>query len=198
MTNPYYFFHIAVDRAGNVYGLGVRLDGVRVPNLVRKYSAAGAVKGEFFPASLMGNGQNSLFSNEGDNQFWIEADRLRVYMADSGELFEFDLDGKLQNRTSLHESLARLARDHQGARADIVTLAGNPQTGSLIAEVRIWTKDDEDVSPAVVRLFLDGRRPQTLEAADGTALATSSFPLLGTIGEDVLFLNTYTATLLRR
>src|SRR6266571_2880216 len=171
VTNPFYFRQIAVDHAGNVYGLGVRLDGVRVANLVRKYSADGAVQGEFFPS---------------------------VYMADSDELFEFDLDGKLQRRTSLHEPLARLARDHHGARAEIVTLAGNPRAVSEIAEVRIWTQGDEDVSPALVRLFLDGRRPQTLEAADGTALATASFPLLGTIGDEVLFLNRYTATLLRR
>ena len=147
---------------------------------------------------VMATGERSMYTNRGDNQFWIGDDRLCVYMADSDELFEFDLDGKLQRRTSLHEPLARLARDHHGARAEIVTLAGNPRAVSEIAEVRIWTQGDEDVSPALVRLFLDGRRPQTLEAADGTALATASFPLLGTIGDEVLFLNRYTATLLRR
>ena len=133
-----------------------------------------------------------------NNRFWVEDDLLRVYLADSDELFQFDLDGRLQHRASLRESLARLAREKGGVRADVMNISGDAKGTSVLAQVAIWTKGDEDVSFAFVRLFLDGRRAQSLESADGVELTTSFFPLLGRIGNDVLFLNRYTATLLRR
>jgi len=44
-------------------------------------------------------------------------------MADIDELLEFDFEGKLQHWTSFREALARLASDHNGDRAELVTLA---------------------------------------------------------------------------
>ena len=134
----------------------------------------------------------------GNNRFWVEDDLLRVYLADSAELFEFDLDGRLQRRASLRESLTRAARENGGVRADVMNIARDAEGASVLAQVIVWTKGDEDVSFALVRLFLDGRRAQTLESADGVELTTSFFPLLSRVGTDVLFLNRYTATLLRR
>ena len=72
------------------------------------------------------------------------------------------------------------------------------ERASLMAQVRIWGEGQKSVSLLLARLPLDGSRPQSLESADGTALGTSDFPLLGRSGNETLFLNRYTATILRR
>jgi hypothetical protein len=55
-----------------------------------------------------------------------------------------------------------------------------------------------ELSFALARLSLEGKRPQTLEGFDGAELTTSFFPMLGRIGRDILFLNRYTATIQHR
>ena len=72
------------------------------------------------------------------------------------------------------------------------------QAANLLARVRIWSEGDEKVSLFLARLSLDGKRPQTAGATDGDELGRPQFPLLGTSGESILFLNRYTATILRR
>jgi hypothetical protein len=119
-------------------------------------------------------------------------------MADIDGLLEFDFEGKLQRRTSFREALSRLASDHNGVRAELVTLASGGQAANLLAKVRIWSEGDEKVSLVLARLSLDGKRPQTVGATDGDELGGPQFPLLGLSGESVLFLNRYTATILRR
>ena len=196
VVNPWHHHDIAVDHSGCVYAMGHRIDGVHAANLVRKYTRDGVVEREL-PSDLVPNVE-AMSPDRENNRFWVEDDLLRVYLADSDELFQFDLDGRLQHRASLRESLARLAREKGGVRADVMNISGDAKGTSVLAQVAIWTKGDEDVSFAFVRLFLDGRRAQSLESADGVELTTSFFPLLGRIGNDVLFLNRYTATLLRR
>ena len=102
---------IAVDRSGCVYALGHRIDGVHGANLVRKYTRDGVVERELFPSDLAPNVE-AMSPDRGNNQFWVEGDLLRIYLADLDELFEFDLDGRRQRRASLRASLARLARDN--------------------------------------------------------------------------------------
>jgi hypothetical protein len=196
VMNPWHIHEMAVDRAGNLYALGDRIDG-HSANLIRKYSRDGVFEREFMPAAMFPHGENATSPDRGDNQFWVDDERLRVYLADAEELFEFDFNGQLQRRASLRESLARLARDHGGVRAEVVTLVSDAPD-ALLAQVRIWTVGDEDLSFALARLSLDGKRFQTLESVDGAELWTSFFPMLGRIANDILFLNRYTATILRR
>jgi len=197
VTNPWHVHEMAVDRAGNVYALGHRIDA-HSANLVRKYTRDGVLEREFMPAAMFPHGENATSAERGPNQFWVEGERLCAYMADIDELLEFDFDGKLQRRTSFREALARLAREHGGVRADLVKLAGGGQAANLLAKVRIWSEGDEKFSVALARLSLDGKRSQMLEATDGDELGTGQFPLLGMNGDSVLFLNRYTATILRR
>jgi len=200
VVNPWHYHQIAVDRSGNVYAMGHRIDSRRAKHLIRKYSPDGVVEREFLPSRLFANGADASItdSRTGLNQFWIDGDRLLVYMAQREELFQFDLDGRLERRTSLRQPLTRFAREHDGVRADVVKLAGDGQDGSLLAEVRVWGEGQKRVSLFLVRLPPDGARPQTVESTDGIELGTSDVPLLGTSGGAVLFLNRYTATILRR
>jgi hypothetical protein len=195
--NPWHVHEMAVDRGGNVYALGERIDR-HSANLMRKYSRDGVLKREFMPAAMFPRGELAVSPDRGSNQLWIEGERLCAYMADIDELLEFDLEGKLQRRWSLEKALTRLARDHGGVRADVVNLAAESERASLMAQVRIWGEGQKSVSLLLARLPLDGSRPQSLESADGTALGTSDFPLLGRSGNETLFLNRYTATILRR
>ena len=197
VTNPWHVHEMAVDRAGNVYALGHRIDA-HSANLVRKYARDGVLEREFMPAAMFPHGENATRAARGHNQFWVEGERLCAYMADIDELLEFDFEGKLQRRTSFREALARLASDHSGVRAELVTLASGRQAANLLAKVRIWSEGDEKVSLVLARLSLDGKRPQTVGATDGDELGGPQFPLLGTSGGSVLFLNRYTATILRR
>jgi hypothetical protein len=195
--NPWHVHEMAVDRAGNVYALGERIDR-HSANLIRKYSRDGVLEREFMPTATFPRGELATSPDRGDNQLWIEGERLCAYIADTDELLEFDFEGKQQRRTSFREALSRLARDHGGVRGEMVTLAGGGPGASLLAVVRIWSEGDEKVSLVPAHLSLDGKRAQTLEDTGGDELGTSQFPLLGTDGKSVLFLNRYTATILRR
>ena len=103
-------------------------------------------------------------------------------MADIDELLEFDFEGKLQHWTSFREALARLASDHNGVRAELVTLASGRQAANLLAKVRIWSEGDEKVSLVLARLSLDGKRPQTVGTTDGDELGGPSFPCWERLG----------------
>src|SRR6267378_7565748 len=48
VVNPWHYHQIAVDRSGNVYAMGHRIDS-RAKNLIRKYSSDGVVEREFLP-----------------------------------------------------------------------------------------------------------------------------------------------------
>ena len=197
VVNPFHHHKIAVDQSGNVYCLGHRIDAVRAPNVVIKYSPNGVVEREFFSSDLLPGGADAveLDGRIGDNQFWLDGERLMAYMAKLQELFQFDLEGKLQRRVPLQEALTQLARDHGGERAQILTLATEAQSASLLTQVHIRSAP---IPSALVRLPLDGGRPSSVEPADGGELGTLDVPLLGRSGDSTLFLNRYTATILRR
>jgi hypothetical protein len=200
-SNPYHHHEIAVDRAGNVYAMGHRIDGQPARNLILKYSPEGVVEREFFQTSLLPNVADATMPDGrcADNQLWIDGERLLVYMSEPDELFQFDLDGELRRRTPLRQGLARLARDLGGVRAEIKTLATDSQSASVLAEVCIWGDDhgEESLSFALARLSLEGKRPQALEHADCGELGTFQV-LLGRSADAIVFLNRYTAAILRR
>jgi hypothetical protein len=117
-------------------------------------------------------------------------------MAQPQELFEFELDGSLQRRTSLQAPLARLARAQSGTRAEVLALVADGPEGSLLAQLRIW--GETEISFALARLPLGGRPPSIVIPTDGRELGTMKTPLLGKKGDSTLFLNRYTATILQR
>jgi hypothetical protein len=134
-------------------------------------------------------------SRTGWNQLWVDGERVLAYVAPDQELFEFDLEGRLQRRTSLAKPLAEFARDQRGNRARVVTLVDD-SNGSLLAQIHMWTA--RRPSLFLARLPLDGSRPQGLEAVDGSGLGTTQVPLVGKDGSAAVFFNRYTATILRR
>lgn len=198
LVNPYHHHAIAVDQRGNVYALGHRITRKRAANLILKYSPDGVVEREFLSPRLFPNGEQAAMADgsSGWNQLWVDGERLLVYLARPQELFQFDLDGNLQQRTSLRAPLARLAKTRGGTRAVVIALVGDGRSGSLLAQLHI--SGETKISFALARLPLDGGPPTIVEPTDGGELGTMQMPLLGRKGDSTLFLNRYTATILQR
>jgi len=57
-TNPWHVHEMAVDPAGNVHGMGDRIDA-HSANLVRKYTRDGVLEREFMPAAMFPQGENA-------------------------------------------------------------------------------------------------------------------------------------------
>jgi hypothetical protein len=67
--NPWHIHEMAVDRAGNVYARGERIDG-HSANLIRKYSRDGVFEREFMPAAMFPHGENATSPDS-----WTESAR---------------------------------------------------------------------------------------------------------------------------
>ena len=62
--NPWHVHEMAVDRAGNVYALGHRIDA-HSANLVRKYTRDGVLEREFMPVAMFPHGENATSAARG-------------------------------------------------------------------------------------------------------------------------------------
>lgn len=198
VVNPYHHHQIAVDGRGAVYAMGHSITRERGANLILKYASDGTVEREFLPARFFSRGDDAVMSGSriGWNQLWVDDDRVLAYIAGTQELFEYDLEGRLQRRTSLAESLAQLARDRRASNPQVVTLVSDPANAALLARVRLDT--GKRFSVVLASVPLDGGRPRVLEPEDGSELGTGQMPLVGRDGSARVFINRYTATILRR
>jgi hypothetical protein len=197
-VNPYHHHKIAVDRSGNVYALGHRIDARPAKNLIVKYSPKGTVIREFLPVDLLPNGQDTVLLNGrvGDNHLWIAGERLRLYVAATQELLEFDLDGVLARRLALGNQLVTLAKAAGGTRAQIRMVPSVDEPQAMFAQLAVWN-ESTGYSFGVVRLSLDGTAPprRLEQEADDEPI---SVPLLGTSDGRFLFLDAKAGALVRR
>lgn len=197
-VNPYHHHRMAADHRGNVYALGHRIDKQPVASVIVKYAPDGTVDREFLSSDLLPGGQRAVISDgrSGENQMWIDGERLLVYLAKPQELFQFDLDGRLQTRTPLRHALAQLTSNYGGTQAAVMTMVADEQSATVLAHVRIW--GDKEATFALARLPLDGTGPVVAKPARGVELDGGQVALLGKSGHSTLFLNRHSSTILHR
>jgi hypothetical protein len=196
-VNPYHHHKIAVDRAGNVYALGHRIDTSQTGKLIVKYSPGGSVVAEFLAADLLPQGANAvhLGGQAGDNHLWIAGQRLRLYIASTQELFEFDFDGGLKRRVALGDQLNSLAKAVGGTRAQIRMVPSADEPEAMFAQVALW-RPSTGYAFGLARLSLDGGMARRVEQGpDEDAL---SVPLLGKSEGRLFFLDAKVGAFRRR
>jgi len=141
---PYHLHRVAVDRDGNVFGLGD--NGSKQPYpLILKYSPEGKVIKEMLSSATFDTGDNAIWdgSPTGDPRMFIRGEELVVWVGAKQELFRFNLNGSLIERVSLGPVLAKLAVTAGGDRA-IVEAIATAETGDVSAQVQLWPKTQRE------------------------------------------------------
>lgn len=195
--NPYHHHEIAIDRGGNVYGLGHRIDGP-ASNLVIQYSPDGVVTREFLPASLFPDGAGVVHTDgrSGPNDFWVDDRGLVAYLGKTQELFEYDLDGVLQRRTSLRDSLSTIASQAQASQLEVMTVVRDESGTSVLLQVRLFVEGK--VSFDLARVVLAPKVLVRTLPLDDREIAAGGVRLLGQIGGSMVFFDKDNLKMLRR
>ena len=156
---PYQYFEVAVDSAGNVFGLGLREGDSPYP-LIVKYSSTGKILKEFFSTSLLPAGEDSFHANaqNGRDQMFIAGNDLFFWLATTKELFRFSLDGDLVARTNFKSALDSLTRKSNAANAAVQQLSTD-ESGQIVAQIVFWSLDTSVRHPFVLlsRFGSDGQ-----------------------------------------
>jgi hypothetical protein len=169
-VSPYEFDLVAVDSHSNVYALGTaELEDPYF--LIVKYSPEGKVLRQFLSTSLFSEGDHILSTGggtKGENRMFIEADILFVWLARTGELLRFSLNGDLIGRVSLVRPLRQLAaaKGNDGVvMRSVVAGDGN----GVVAQIVIWdTRNPRSVTTSqLVVLPLDGSDARALSIDAG-------------------------------
>lgn len=139
---PYHHHGIAVDSAGNIFGIGVRNDKNSDYPLVVKYSPGGSVVREFLSSNLFPMQDRVLqgSSRDGDPNIFIRGKQLFVWLPATQELFRFSLDGDLESRVSLTSTFQKLAEQMGYGRVRVVSIAATKED-ELAAQVQLWPKE---------------------------------------------------------
>jgi hypothetical protein len=102
--------YLAVDKSGNIFGLGYRdTDQTAYPLLV-KYSPDGEVLGEFLSTKLFSRGEKVVVagSSTGESRMFIQRDELYIWLAPQQELLRLSLQGDLLSRILLSNALQQV------------------------------------------------------------------------------------------
>jgi hypothetical protein len=142
-SNPYEMHYLAVDRKGNVYAVGEKNSKETNYPMGIVYSPDGNVIKEFFPANAFLNAEQSVnsFSGNGENQMFMDNDRLIFWLAGLQEILRFNLDGQLERTLSFSAALKQVA-DRAGARKVEVLRVG-PLGNQFVFQARIWPADNK-------------------------------------------------------
>lgn len=198
-TSPYFHPNVAVDRFGSVFGFGSRMDGVATEHLLVKYTPQGTVAATFLPAQHFSKGEEVVFASgqSGINRLWMSGDRLLLYVAGAQELFEFDLQGALLRTVPLAVQLKRFAEAEGGRRTMITQMTSGP-SGAIVAQVGIW-KEQKGFAFHLARLSWDPNgKAEPIQIEAGSELGTPSMQLLGSQGDQLLFLDATAGTLIKQ
>lgn len=140
LTNQYHHHKIAVDKMGNVYAFGERIDAMSTDApLMVKYSPDGAVLAEFLQSSTIRTGQFAVTTSaaSGEHSLFISGDELVLYIATTRDLFRFNLQGKILSHESLAPAMEKWAHMNHVDRAEIYRLVPDGKRG-LVAQLRLW------------------------------------------------------------
>lgn len=162
---PYHHVLVAADTDGNIYAFGDRAD-VSDPSSVPdypvliKYSARGKVLKEFlhrgdFPLDAEFSKDFPLMpQNKGQHFLLLTKDLLVFYFATTGELFEFNFEGKLLRRVNISSRLDELNRQFQSSDAQIFSLVDADDY--FLAQIRLLPKAAQSYSTVLMNLTHDG------------------------------------------
>jgi hypothetical protein len=163
-VQPYEHDLVAVDSAGNVFGLGVANLTEPYP-LIIKYSPDGKVLKKFFYSSQLANGEKDLLANPSgeENQLFIHGNELVLWLARSRELCRFSSDGVLIERAKMSAALDSLVSSTASERLRVihVTSADNVD---LVAQVSFSSKAVAAPDIALVRAAADGSHATVVSA----------------------------------
>ena len=160
---PYQFFDVAVDAGGNVFGKGLKETDSSDYPLIVKYSTRGKILKEFFPLSLLPEGEATFNGdpNGGRDQMFIAGDKLFVWLARPNELFQFSLDGDLISRTSFKPALSLLMIKTNSRTSRVDKISTN-ESGEIIAKLVFWSLNKSIPYP-FVQLALFGQKGEIKE-----------------------------------
>jgi hypothetical protein len=161
-VEPYHQHLIAVDSVGNIFALGQTGDTGSYP-LLTKYSRDGEVLGQFLSSSQFKKGDEVVSSGSpnGENQMFVQGEKLYVWIAWTRQLFRMSTaDGRTEASLSLAPALERLESSNDGSHIQVLSLTTTPG-GNIVAQVQLWPKDrTKHVERATVKLSGDGSNEQ--------------------------------------
>jgi hypothetical protein len=168
-VQPYEHDLVAVDPAGEVFGFGLS-NLVEPYPLIVKYSPDGKVLKEFFSSSLLTNGEKDLFTipTGEDNQLFISADELVLWLAYSKEVFRFSLDGALIARVKISAALNGLLTSLGSTSVRVIHVSSTPE-GDLLAQVSFLPKPVGGSQLTLVRVAADGSHASIVSALEDTS-----------------------------
>lgn len=165
-VSPYHHHLLAIDRSGNIFGLGDANLNQPYP-LIVKYSPTGRVLREFLPSSAFPNGDEAagMDSPNGGPHMFIRNNELFVWIASSQELFRYSLAGDLLSRTSFATALNALAAQTNSDHVYVQFLMPTEQ-GDISAQVQLWPrKQPNPLRSVMVTMSGDGSKTTMLPAA---------------------------------
>jgi hypothetical protein len=185
--------YLAVDAAGEIFGLGYRATKATNYPLLVKYSPDGEVLGEFLPAKLFPQGDNVVLSASptGESDMFIQQDTLFVWLAPQQELLRLSLSGELQARVSLSDALKRV-REEANTEIIKVKKLGIDASGQVVIQAVSWDKTNlKQAKFGFIRVSADGGQakltaPFTSSPTPGNFLGVSTEGKLvfGSVGKD--------------
>jgi hypothetical protein len=182
---PYQFFQITADSSGNIFGRGLKETESSDYPLIVKYSPRGKVLKEFFPLSLLPDGE-STFSHGSDHMF-IAENNLIVWLGKTEELFRFSLDGQLLNRTNFKPALNSLAAKMNATKMGVYKIASN-ESGEVIA-VLGFLRIDNGIRNGFVQLARLDQKGEIREITPFESAPKTSGFLWGSGGGKNLYLD---------
>jgi len=175
---PRHHFHLAVDKGGNVFALGLSDSTAADYPLLVEYSPEARVIRQFLPANTFKYGDSAISapSENGTNQMFIAGESILIWIAQSRELLRLSLNGALESRVSFVTAIDKLQADIY--KRAFVRRVG-VSSGRLIMQVEFLPKDDNHFQVAMVSASLDGSEakllgPFTAQLSPGVFEGTSS------------------------
>lgn len=141
-VRPYHHHFVVSLDDGSVFALGDRDDTSSSYPMLIEYSPSGEVLGQALYSGEFPSGDNVIAygSENGDPNMFTRGQNLYVWLGKTQQLFTFSFDCKLLNVRSLAFPFRDLADQNGFNLAQVVGLsvAGD---GSIVAQLRLWTKD---------------------------------------------------------
>jgi hypothetical protein len=184
---PYQFFEVAVDSKGNVFGKGLKETKSSDYPIIVKYSPEGKILKEFFPLSLLPDGEDTFHPAGGIDQMFLVGDKLFVWLDRPKELFQFSLDGDLISRASFQPALSALAAKTNSVKIGVDKVSVNA-SGEIVA-LLVFRSKDRSIWHPFVQLVLLGQKGEVQEITPLAAPSNTSTFLSGSANGKNLYLD---------
>jgi len=158
---PRHHFHLAVDKGGNIFALGLSDSSASDYPLLVEYSSESKVIRQFLPANTFKYGDSIISSPSGNgtNQMFIAGGAILIWIAQNRELLRFSLSGVLESRVSFASAFDKLQGDTY-ERVSVRRVGVSSER--LIMQVEFLAKGDSHLQVAMVSASLDGSEASLL------------------------------------